>query len=425
LKSLLSVEEAKHLLLESFFPGKIEKLPLTQSNGRILAEDIISPIDLPLFDNSSMDGYAIRAGDVATGTADNPITLKVVADIPAGQVSPVRLKSGEAIRIMTGAPLPKGADAVVPIEDTDRFQQEEQTGRSVPDEVKVFKPIKRGDYIRPRAQDVRNGEKVLPRRMRLKPQDIGFLAMLGIHQVPVFQRPRVALISTGDELLPVEAPLRPGKIHESNAYALSALIQRDGGLSVDLGIAPDREQSVREILERAVSSHSDLLLSSAGVSVGAFDFVRKVIEKDGGLEFWRVNMRPGKPLVFGKYREVPFIGLPGNPVSAFIGYEVFVRPVIMKMTGLYDYRRPTIRVKLLEEVESDGRESYLRAMVSFKRGVWLARLTGHQGSGNLRSLVQANALLIIPSGVKSQPAGSEVDAWFLGDFNEVDFTEDD
>lgn len=425
MKSLLSVEEAKHLLLESFLPGKIEKLPLTQCNGRILAEDIFSPIDLPLFDNSSMDGYAIKAGDVATGTADNPITLKVVADIPAGQVSPVKLKSGEAIRIMTGAPLPKGADAVVPIEDTDHSQQEGQTSRGVPDEVRVFKPIKRGDYIRPKAQDVKNGEKVLPGRMRLRPQDIGFLAMLGIHRAPVFRRPRVALLSTGDELLPVEAPLGPGKIHESNAYALSALIQRDGGESIDFGIAPDREESVREILERAVSSHSDLLLSSAGVSVGAFDFVRKVIEKDGGLEFWRVNMRPGKPLVFGKYRDVSFIGLPGNPVSAFIGYEVFVRPVIMKMTGLSDYRRPTIRVKLLEGVESDGRESYLRAVVSLKEGIWLAQLTGHQGSGNLRSLVQANALLIIPSGVKSQPAGSEVDAWFLGDFHEVDFSEDD
>jgi len=423
LKPLLSVGEAKRLLLDSFSPVKIERVALTQCTGRILAEDVFSGVDLPLFDNSSMDGYAIRAEDVTTATPGNPITLKVIADVPAGQVSSVCLDPGQAIRIMTGAPLPEGANAVVPIEDTDSNQGEGQPDIAVPDQIKVFKSIKQGDYIRPRAQDVKNGELVLLGRSRLRPQDVGLLAMLGIPEVPVYQRPRVALLSTGDELLPVDVPLKPGKIHDSNAYTLSALICRDGGETIDLGIAPDREQAVREILERAVSSRSDLLLSSAGVSVGAFDFVRKVIEQEGGLEFWRVNMKPGKPLAFGWYKGVPFIGLPGNPVSAFIGYEIFVQPVIMKMIGLTDLQRTTVRVRLLENIDSDGRESYLRAIASFRKGVWFAQLTGHQGSGNLRSLVQANALLIIPSGVKSLPAESELDAWLLGDIQKDAFDE--
>lgn len=415
---MLSVNEAKQLLLDSFSPVRAEKVDLIQCSGRILAEDIYSGTDLPPFDNSSMDGYAIKSEDVANVTPGNPRTLKVVAEVPAGQLSPVHLKSGQAIRIMTGAPLPEGADTVVPIEDTDQYQEENQPSIEFNKQVEVLRSIKKGEYIRPRAQDVKKGEKVLEGGLKLRPQDVGLLAMLGVPQVLVYKRPRVALISTGDELLPVEVPLQPGKIHDSNAYTLSALISRDGGETIDLGIAPDQEQAVRNILERAVSDRSDLLLSSAGVSVGAFDFVRKVIEQEGGLEFWRVNMRPGKPLVFGRYKGVPFIGLPGNPVSAFVGYEVFVRPVMMKMVGLSDMQRPMVKVKSVNHIVSDGRESFLRAVVYSQEGIWFARLTGHQGSGNLRSLVKANALLIIPSGVKSLPAGSDLDAWLLGDIQE-------
>jgi molybdopterin molybdotransferase len=226
------------------------------------------------------------------------------------------------------------------------------------------------------------------------------------------------MLSTGDELLPIEKPLSPGKIHDSNAYTLAASIERDGGEALYLGIARDQEGAVRDIIELAVENKADLILSSAGVSVGAFDFVRQVVEKHGRMEFWRVNMRPGKPLAFGSYRGIPFIGLPGNPVSAFVGYEVFVRPAIRKLGGLSSIPRPSVRVRLGDPVESDGRESYLRAIVRFHDGHYSARLTGHQGSGNLLSLVQANALLIIPSGVKSLPAKAEVDAWLLDDIQE-------
>jgi molybdopterin molybdotransferase len=260
---------------------------------------------------------------------------------------------------------------------------------------------------------VRSGETVLFSKSRLRPQDLGLLAMLGQADILVYRRPKVLIFSTGDELLPVEQPLTPGKIHDSNSYTLSASITRDSGEAHYLGIARDREEDVRNLLEKALERGADLIISSAGVSVGAFDYVRQVVEQNGRMEFWRVNMRPGKPLAFGSYQEIPFIGLPGNPVSAFIGYEVFVRPALHKLAGLSESKRVVHTVTLEEPVNSDGRESYLRAVVNVKDGSYSARLTGHQGSGNLLSLVQANALLIIPSGVKSLPAKAEVEAWFL------------
>jgi molybdenum cofactor synthesis domain-containing protein len=258
---------------------------------------------------------------------------------------------------------------------------------------------------------------------RLRPQDVGFLSMLGFAQVPVYRQPRIAIFSTGDELVPVEEQLRPGKIHDSNSYTLIAAVELAGGKAFNLGIVADREDKVRDCLDQAVAMQVDLILSSAGVSVGAFDFVRSVVERQGDLDFWRVNMRPGKPLAFGHYQGIPFIGLPGNPVSAFVGFEVFVNPALLKLGGVKDWTRPTRQVHLLEGIESDGRESYLRAVVLRKEGRLAAKLTGHQGSGNLRSLVQANALLVIPAGVTSLPAGSAVEAWALGEIKE--FQDDD
>lgn len=415
---LLSVADARRQLLAVFGPVEMEVIPLTRAAGRVLSRPLSSQIDLPLFANSSMDGFAVRAADVAAADRDQPVELRVVDDVPAGQVSSTHLGPGEAARIMTGAPLPDGADAVVPVEDTDHFRREMGSETQIPRRVSVHRSVDRGAYVRPKAQDVRLGEVILSQNIRLRPQDVGFLAMLGIPEVPVYRRPRIGLLSTGDELLPVEEPLQPGKIHDSNAYTLSALVDRDGGEAIKLGIAPDRERAVREILDRSIDLGADFILSSAGVSVGAFDFVKRVVEQQGQLNFWRVNMRPGKPLTFGSYRGIPFIGLPGNPVSAFVGYEVFVRPALLKMSGLPDQPRPSIKVKLLQPIESDGRESYLRAIVKFDDDQWSARLTGHQGSGNLRSLVQANALLIIPAGVKSLPAGAEADCWLLGDIEE-------
>jgi molybdopterin molybdotransferase len=418
LSLLINVAEARERLLESFSAVEVESIPLTEASGRVLAEDVISGFDLPLFSNSSMDGFAVRAEDVADSRPDKPVLLSVVADIPAGQMSQVELRRGEAARIMTGAPLLGGADAVVPVEDTDHHGRGDHPGSTAPSQVRIYQPVDAGAFIRPRGQDVGAGEVVLKSNVRLRPQDIGLLAMLGCSDVKVFRKPRVVMLSTGDELLPIEEPLSPGKIHDSNAYTLAAAIAKEGGEAIYLGIARDEEETVQRIIEKAIEFEADLILSSAGVSVGAFDFVRQVVEKNGRLEFWRVNMRPGKPLAFGAYRGIPFIGLPGNPVSAFVGYEVFVRPAIRKLSGLPGVHRPTVSVRLREAVESDGRESYLRAIVDFQDGHYFATLTGHQGSGNLLSLVQANALLIIPSGVKSLPAKAEVGAWLLGEIEE-------
>jgi molybdopterin molybdotransferase len=261
--------------------------------------------------------------------------------------------------------------------------------------------------------DILAGQIVLHAGRVLRPQDLGLLAMLGVAQVTVYRRPRVALFSSGDELLDVGAPLQAGKIRDSNSYTLAALLEESGAEVVRLGVARDNEGSVRAQLEKATASGADLILSSAGVSVGAFDFVKQVIETNGTLDFWRVNMRPGKPVAFGEYQGIPFIGLPGNPVSAYVGFEVFVRGAIGRLSGASQTSRPTMPVTCEEQIDSDGRESYLRANVREEGGAWLARLTGNQGSGNLHSLVKANALLIIPAGVKCVPAGQELQAWLL------------
>ena len=407
---MLSVAEARQRILSRFKPIASEILPLAKCGQRVLAEDIIAAEDLPLFDNSSMDGFALCAADTTQATASG-VTLRVVADIPAGANTGVSLALGETARIMTGAPLPWGADAVIPVEDTDFHDR--SAGTPAPKSITINRAVQPGEFVRRRGLDVHKGEPVLSKGRTLKAQDVGLLAMLGAAKVQVYCKPRVALLSSGDELLEVDAPLESGKIRDSNSYTLAALLEDAGAQVIRLGVAKDDRKSVQDLLGKAVNEKADLILSSAGVSVGAFDFVKEVIEADGRLDFWRVNMRPGKPLAFGEYRHIQFIGLPGNPVSAFVGFEVFVREAIGQLAGRATSSRPRVRVRLAEQVDSDGRESYLRAEVREEEHGLVARLTGHQGSGNLLSLVRANALLIIPAGVKCVPAAQEVEAWLL------------
>jgi molybdopterin molybdotransferase len=358
-----------------------------------------------------MDGFALRAVDTSNASPDSPLTLNVVADIPAGSAPTISLAPGEAARIMTGAQMPEGADAVIPVEDTDF--NDRSAGTAPPKSVTISKLVQSNENVRSRGMDVRTGDVILKPGICLNPQSIGILAMLGHAEVEVYKRPRVALLSSGDELLEIGAPLEQGKIRDSNSSMLAALIQSADTEVVRLGIAKDTRESVTELLEKAVTQNVDVILTSAGVSVGAFDYVKEVVESNGSLNFWRVNMRPGKPLAFGEYKDIPFIGLPGNPVSAFVGFEVFVRDTLGRLGGLSDGGRQSVRVRCEEEILSDGRESYLRAVIHEKDGEYSASLTGHQGSGNLLSLVQANALLIIPAGVKCVPAGQEVTAWPL------------
>lgn len=409
--NLISVKEAQQRILSVFKPLDSTTVPLERALGRILAQDIAAQNDFPLFANSSMDGFAAIGADLTHASPQIPAQLAVIGDIPAGVMPRFALQPGQAARIMTGAPLPQGADCVVPVEQTDfaTFQLQDQ----LPTAVSIFTAVKAGDFIRPRGQDLHSGQVVLQTGRKLRPQDVGMLAMLGVAQAPVHRVPRVALLSSGDEIIPVDQPLEPGKIHDANSYSLAAAIEQNGGEVIRLGVAADSLADVRLRLQQAQAAGVNLILTSAGVSVGAFDYVRAVIEEEGRLDFWRVNMRPGKPVAFGSFQGIPLIGLPGNPVSAFVTLQVFVIPALLKMAGLPAANRAYLRVRLAHAIESDGRESYLRAILRNQNGQITAELTGHQGSGNLYSLVQANALLIIPSGVKSLPANSEAEAWLL------------
>ncbi|MFN8411405.1 MAG: gephyrin-like molybdotransferase Glp [Anaerolineales bacterium] len=404
---MLSVQEARERILSQFQTTATELISLLAASNRVLGVDITAANELPLFDNSSMDGFAIRAEDSSASST----TLSVVADIPAGSTPQVNLQAGQAARIMTGAQMPQGANAVVPVEDTNFHSRE--AGTAAPESVSFQRIVKAGENVRKRGMDLQAGDFVLKKGRTLKPQDLGLLAMLGMAEVQVFKKPRVALLSSGDELLEAGAPLETGKIRDSNSHTIAALIESAGAEVIRLGVAKDTRASVTKLFEKAASQQVDLILSSAGVSVGAFDFIKEVIESQGKMDFWRVNMRPGKPLAFGEYRGINFIGLPGNPVSAFVGFEVFVRDVLQKLSGRSDGSRLKVRVRCVEEIESDGRESYLRAKINEENGILSATLTGHQGSGNLLSLVQADALLIIPAGVKCVPAGQEVEAFLL------------
>ena len=296
--SLLSVDEARERILSQFQPVKTETLSLADSLNRVLAQDVGAADDLPLFDNSSMDGFALRAEDVADARPDSPRRLRVVADIPAGSSPTVVLESGQAARIMTGAHLPEGANAVVPVENTDFANRD--AGSQAPPQVTIPNAVAVGENVRRRGMDIHAGEMVMEQGRQLRPQDLGLLAMLGVASVAVYRRPRVALLSSGDELVDPDAPLERGKIRDSNSYTLAALIERTGAQPLRLGVARDNRESVRLLFERAVYLRADLILSSAGVSVGAFDFVKSVIEENGKMDFWRVNMRPGKPVAFGE-----------------------------------------------------------------------------------------------------------------------------
>lgn len=411
-KNMISVQGAKEIILQYFTPTATVTIPIADASGRILAEDVKASFDFPIFDNSSVDGFAIRAEDVVTASGQFPTHLHVIADIPAGSQHKVAIGNNQAARIMTGAPLPKGADAVVMVEDTDANFSE--AGIPPTKNVSVFHAVKKSENIRHQGSDFIKDQNILSKGTRLTPQALGLMAMLGFSSVQVRKKPLVALFSSGDELLSLKSPLTSGKIYDSNSTMLASLFQNAGCEVIRLGVAKDSFASVHRMLFRAIELKPDLIVSSAGVSIGAFDFVKQVIESDGELNLWKINMRPGKPLAFGTIHSVPFFGLPGNPVASFVGFMVFLKPVIDKLTG--DTHGTTkIKVKVTHDIESDGRESYLRAVVHYKDH-YFATLTGHQGSGNLLSLVQANALLVIPAGVTTCKKDAILDAILLGTF---------
>jgi molybdopterin molybdotransferase len=353
-----------------------------------------------------MDGYAVRADDVQNAGRDSPVTLSVVADIAAGHPSEVTIGPGQAARIMTGAPVPAGADAVVPVEATDG-------GRAWSAQVAILQRAKRGEHVRPAGGDVRRGDQVLSASAVIRPAEIALLAALGLAQVRVMRRPRVAILATGDELVEPGEQLLPGQIRNANGWSTAALVMRYGGLPIQLGIARDTTDDLRAKLAGGLAAKADLFVVSAGVSVGAYDLVKDVVTSDGELNFWRVRMRPGKPLAFGLYHGVPFFGLPGNPVSAMLTFEQFVRPAIIKLSGRANWHKPELQVELAEAVTSDGRETYARAWVRREGQRYVARLSGGQASNVLSALVAANALVVIPDGQTRVEAGARVSAQML------------
>ncbi|MBI3455873.1 MAG: molybdopterin molybdotransferase MoeA [Candidatus Rokubacteria bacterium] len=383
---MLSVEEALERVLAVTPVLGCETVELTAALGRVLAEPVVAGRDLPPWNNSSMDGYALRASDTASATADRPARLRLLGEIPAGAVAEREVGSGEAYRILTGAPMPGGADAVIPQEEVRR----EGTVVVVP------RPVGRGDFVRPQGEDIRAGESILASGALLGPAALGVLAALGRPLVRVYQRPRVAILSTGDELVDLGRVPGPGQIPNSNTYTLSAQVREAGGIPVNLGIARDAREELEERFRWGLTA--DVLVSSAGVSVGDRDFVRGVMEKLGAeLDFWKVSMRPGKPLTFGRLGGRPFFGLPGNPVSSMVTFELFVRPALRRMGCHERLFRPRVRARLLAPLDNPGpRRGYLRVRLFDEGGQITARPTGEQGSGILRSMLLADGLAVLP-----------------------------
>ena len=396
---MLSVPEASAQILGTISPLPVERIALLDALGRVLATQVVSPITLPPWTNSAMDGYAVRADDIAAVAPGRAVRLPVIETIPAGQFASRALERGEAFRIMTGAPLPDGADTVVRVEDTDAGVE------SV--EIRDARDARRN--IRPRGEDLHAGAVVLAAGEVIGAAQIGVLASVGASSVNVYRRPRVAIIGSGDELVDLdrfEEALAGRKIVSSNSYTLHALVRAAGGEPVNLGVAEDSPAALRALLERTVGC--DLILTSAGVSVGELDYTRVAMEQLGAdMRFWKVRMRPGAPLGFGVLRGIPWLGLPGNPVSAMVTFELFARPVIRRMLGHTRLFRRPVDVVLDEPVAIGARlMHFLRAIITPESdGRMHARLTGPQGSGILTSMSRANALLIVPEDRRQSEPG--------------------
>ena len=417
--AMISVEEARARILDAVERLAPETKHVAQAHGQVLAEDVVSPVTIPPLDNTAMDGYAVRAADTNGASAEAPRRLRVVGEVAAGYLFAGEVTAGTAVRIMTGAPIPSGADAIVPFEETDepvgRAFGAFAKGRS---EVGVFKAAAPGANIRRAGEDVRRGSVVLRAGTELRAAQVGVLASLGKETVTVYRRPVVAIIATGDELLALGQAAAEGKIYDANSYSVAALVEEAGGIPRRLGIARDTVEELTAKIHAGLDA--DLLITSAGVSRGDYDVVKDVLLREGEVDFWTVRMKPGKPLAFGAFvapdgRRVPHIGLPGNPVSSMVTFELFGRPAVYKMMGRTGWERPTLRVTVEERVENtDGRRFLARAIVTERRGRYFASLTGPQGSGILTSMALANALVVCPEDVPALEPGDEAEAIMLG-----------
>ena len=417
----LTVEEALEKILGYVDRLSVEEKPLLDSLGQVLAEDAVSEFSIPPRDNTAMDGYAVRWDDISTASPNSPINLKVIEELPAGKIAVKNVTEGVAIRIMTGAPMPDGADTIVPFEDTDELDRKSGPGPGGVDEIGIRKAWKIGSNIRRAGEDVVPGTVIIKAGTVLRPSEVGVLASLGKPTVKVYRKPVVSVLATGDELLEVGEALAPGKIYNSNNYSVAGLVLRYGGVPKVLGIARDNMDSLQSKIAEGVDA--DMVITSAGVSKGDYDIVKDVLAQEGEIAFWMVKMKPARPLAFGllktrdtsgRMREVPHLGLPGNPVSSMIAFEQFGRPALLKMQGKKDLTKPTVEAVMEDSIiNTDGRRIFARAVVTKRNGQYYARTTGPQGSGILTSMSLANGLAIVPEDVESVGAGDLVEVQML------------
>lgn len=394
-------------MLVPLAPLEAISLPLAAAHGLVLIEDAVAGHPLPPFDNSAMDGYAVRRTDVQGATEGAPVVLDVLGEVRAGGSNEVEVRSGGAVRIMTGAAIPRGADAVVPVEVTS------ETGGAV--SIAAAPPP--GGHIRPAGDDIRAGATVVTAGEQLGPGELAVLASLGLSPIEVHRRPRVAIVTTGDELVDPEAELRPGIIRDSNRIAMASLVSEAGAEASKTLRAADTAEAVESTLAEAAAD-ADLIVVAGGVSVGRYDFVRSTVEQLGAVDFWRVAMQPGKPVVSGLVKDTPMIGLPGNPVSVHVSFEQFARPAIRRLLGCRSLLRPRLRATLTAPLDKrPGRRHFVRVKLAFGREGVVASPTGGQGSHIQSSLVGCDGLAIFAEEATHLDAGAtvEVEVWRVPD----------
>jgi molybdopterin molybdotransferase len=400
-----SVDEHLQDCLEGVSPLDPIDLQLLDAHGCILAEDVVADRSLPMFDNASHDGYAVRAEDISSASEHAPVDLPVTGDIPAGRPSTVSLQPGTAMRIMTGAPVPRGADSVVPVEWTDAGLAQ----------VSINRPAGIGAHVRPTGADVRAGDKVLASGSRLGPPQIGLLAAVGRDRVVCRPKPRVVVLSTGSELVEPGVALEPGQISESNSFALTTAAREAGALAFRVGIVPDDPRQLIDTIEDQLI-RSDLLVTTGGVSAGAYDVVKEVLSRLGTVTFDKVAMQPGMPQGRGSIGpdRTPIFTLPGNPVSAYVSFEVYVRPVIRKLLGVEPLNRPTVRAVCTQQLHSpEGKRQFARGWLSVEDGRYVVKPVGAQGSHLVNDLAHANCLIVVPESVTVVPEGGAVTVMVL------------
>lgn len=415
---MIEVKEAQQIILEQIRPLEEESIELTVALGRILNEEIYANEDSPSFDSSAMDGYALVASDTVDASRDHPVVLGIIEDLPAGSIPSKTVTPGYASRIMTGAAMPKGADAVIMAEDTEKTQSSRlkaQSEEKKTEKIRIFREVKKGENIRRVGEDVRKGDLILKKGIRIRPSVIGMLASLGRTTIKTIRPPVVAILATGDELIEPGGKLTPGKIYNSNTYSLMAQVIEAGAIPLNLGIARDKKGAFGEKIRKGLLA--DLIITSAGVSVGEYDLVKDVLKEMGlKLLFWKVAIKPGKPTVFGLIQGKPYFGLPGYPVSSMICFELFARPAILAMIGRKRLFRPRVKAVTLEDIKKKvGRTDYLRAVISYNRKLkrYEANLTGPQKSGILSSMVKASSLLVTPKEASFIKSGSTLEAMLL------------